>query len=139
MRRASCVFELLAKCAERSGILVIAVYIAQQANQLFESDVIEATVFFQTVFRASTKLIKIPSSLGDADDRNIEMSPFHHRLQGRENLLVCKIAGGAEEDQCVRVRICHDCRLLQAAADFSAGFSKCPPNSKRIADSSLSA
>src|ERR1700745_454951 len=135
MRWASCILELLPKGAESFGILVIALYLTKKANQLFESDVIEATVFFQTVFRASTKLIKIPSSLGDADDRNIEMSPFHHRLQGRENLLVCKIAGGAEENQRVRVGICHECPLLQAASDFSAGFSKCPPNSKRIADS----
>src|SRR5258707_162068 len=130
MRCMSCVLELFAKRAEGSGILVIAVYIAQQANQLFEGGLIEATMFFQTVFRAGAKLIEIPSSLGDADDRNIEMSPFHHRLQGRENLLVGKIAGGAEENECVRVGIIHECRLLQAASDFSTGFSKCPPNSK---------
>src|SRR5690242_8403630 len=75
MSRTPRVFELMAKRRERCRILVIAVNIAQQAQQFFESGGIEATVLFQTVFRASTKLIEVPSRLCDADDRNIEMSP----------------------------------------------------------------
>src|SRR5215469_3092411 len=139
MCRTSCVLELIAKGGERCRILVIAVYIAQQADQLLESGGIQTAVLLQTVFCAGTKLIKVPSRLGDADDRNVKISSFYHRLQGWEYLLVCKVAGGAEENERVRVGVLHECCLLHTASDFSAGFSKWPPNSKRIADSSLSA
>ena len=54
-------------------ILIVAVHIAQQAEQLFESGGIEAAVFLQAVLRASAKLIEIPASFGDADYRNVEV------------------------------------------------------------------
>ncbi len=52
---------------------------------------------------------------------------LHHRLQGREDLLVREVPGRAEEDQRIgRVRR-HHC------------FSSCPPNSYLMAESNLSA
>jgi hypothetical protein len=99
MCRAFRVFELLAKRGEGCRILVVTVDIAQQAAQLFESGGIHPTMFLQAVFRASAKLIEIPSSFGYADDGYIEMSSLHHCLQGGENLLVSEIAGGAEENK----------------------------------------
>src|SRR5262249_32084005 len=136
--RAFRIFELSAKRSEGCRILVVSVDIAQQAAQLVESGRIQSTMFLQALFRASVKLIEIPPSFGNPDHGNIEVSPLYHRLEGRENLFVCKISGGAEENERVRVGVSHEI-LLQAASDFSFGFSKCPPNSKRIADSSLSA
>ena len=56
-------------------------------------------MLLETVLRASAKLIDSPSRLGDADDGNIQMSSLHHCLQRWENLLVRKIACGAEENE----------------------------------------
>src|ERR1700739_3103139 len=101
MRRSLRILELLPKRSEGCRILVIAVDIAQHADQLLESGGIEPPMFLQTVFRASAKLIEVPSSFGDPNHGDVEVSSFHHRLQGRENLLVGKIAGGAEKNECV--------------------------------------
>src|SRR5262249_25958011 len=111
----------------------------QQANQLLECSRIESAVFLQAVLRASAELIEVPSSFRDTDDRNVEVPSFEHGLQRRKDFFVGKIARGAKENERVRVGTGHELSLLYAASDFSAGFSKCPPNSKRIADSSLSA
>src|ERR1700733_4025799 len=123
-----CIPELLAKRVERGGILVVTVDIAQQANQFFESDRIEAAVFFQAVLRTGAKLIKIPAGFGNADNGNVEMSPFHHRLKGGEDLFVRKIACSPEKHKRVRGGIFHERHLLQAGSGVFAGFSKCPPN-----------
>jgi hypothetical protein len=72
-------------------------------------------MFFQAVFSTGAKLIEIPSSFGHPDYRDVKVSSLYHGLQGRENLLVSQIAGGAEENERVRVGISHDFRLLQAA------------------------
>ena len=128
MRWAFRVLELLAKRSEGRRVLIVAVDVAQEADQLFESRGIEATMFLQAVFCASAKLIKIPSGLGDADDGNIEVSSLHHRLQGRKNLFVGEIAGGAEKNECVRVELVMNISPL-GSLDFSSGFSRCPPNS----------
>src|SRR6516225_4525981 len=138
MRWSFCILEFPAKRREGCRILVVAVDIVQQAAQLVESSRIRPTMFLQAVFRASVKLIEIPPSFGNPDHGNIEVSSLYHRLEGRENLLVGKISGGAEKNERVRVGVSHEI-LLPATSDFSFGFSKCPPNSKRIADSSLSA
>jgi hypothetical protein len=58
-------------------------------------------MFFQAVFRASAKLINIPSSFGYADNRYIQVPAFHHCLQCWEDLFEGEIAGGAEENKCV--------------------------------------
>src|SRR5215831_11354337 len=138
MCRAFRIFEFPAKRSKGRRILVVAVDIAQQTYQLFESGRIKPAMLPQAVFCASAQLIEVPSSFGNPNHRDIEVTPLYHRLEGRENLFVCKISGGAEENERVRVSVSHEI-LLQAASDFSFGFSKCPPNSNRIADRSLSA
>jgi hypothetical protein len=60
-------------------------------------------MFLQAVVRPRAKLINIPSGFGYADDGHIEMSSLYHRLQGREDLFVSKIACGPEEHERVRV------------------------------------
>ena len=65
MCRTSCVTALIAKGGESCGILVIAVYIAQQADQLLESGGIQTAVLLQTVFCAGMKLIKGKSWRGE--------------------------------------------------------------------------
>ncbi len=100
---AMCVLESLAKSCEGCRVLVVAVNVAQQADQLFESGGIDSAVFLQAVMRSRAKLIEIPSCLGYTNDGHIEMSSLHHRLQRREYLLVGQIAGGAKENERVRV------------------------------------
>src|ERR1700722_5407649 len=87
MRWTLCVLEFFAKRGERRGILIVAVHIAQQAGQFLKSSGIESAVLLETVLRASAKLIDLPSSLGDSNDGNIQMSSLHHCLQRRKNLL----------------------------------------------------
>ncbi len=69
---------------------------------------IESPVFLQAVLRSSLELVEIPASLGHADDRHVQVSPFHHRLQRREDLLVCQIASGTKEDECIGMGRVHD-------------------------------
>src|ERR1044071_7446159 len=95
------VFQLLAKHSEGRWILIVAVHIPQKADQLFKSGGIEPAMFLQAVLCASAKLIEIPSSFCDSDYWNVEVSSFHHRLQGREDLFVGEIAGGAKKNECV--------------------------------------
>src|SRR5215469_8443710 len=102
------ILELVAKRGERCRVLIVAVDVAQQADQLFESGGIQPAVFLQAVFRASAELIKAPSGFGYADYRNVEVSSLHHRLQRWKNLLVGEIACGAEENQRVGMQTCHE-------------------------------
>src|SRR5215471_3784695 len=93
--------ELFAKRREGSRILIVAVDISQQINQLLKSYGIEPAMFLQAVFRPTAKLIEIPSGFGHADHGNVEVSSFHHGLQRRENLLISKVARSAEKNECV--------------------------------------
>src|SRR4029077_5738900 len=95
------VFELLAKHSEGRWILIVTVHIPQKADELFESGKIGPTMFLQAVLCARGQLIEIPSSFCDSDHGNVEVPSFHHRLQGRENLFVGEIAGGAKKNECV--------------------------------------
>ena len=127
--------ELLADGLEGRRVLVVAVDVAQQAAQLVERRGIEPAVLLEAVARPGPELVEVPAGLGHADDRHVEVAALHHRLQRREDLLVGQIAGGAEEDQGVGMGFAHRDLLSPSLA---GGFSRCPPNSKRIADSSLS-
>src|SRR5215469_5756301 len=109
MSRSVCVPELLAKGFERGRFLIVAVDIAQQAAQLFERNGVESTVFLQALLGTRPKPIEVPSGLGYADNRYVQVSAFHHCLQCWEDLFVGEIAGGAEENKRVRVRISHVC------------------------------
>src|SRR6516162_9455219 len=95
------VFERLAQRSESCCVLVIAVNVSQQGDQFFESFRIDSTMFLQAVFRASAKLINVPSSFGYADDGHVQVPSLHHCLQRGENLFIGEIAGGAEENKCI--------------------------------------
>ena len=121
---------------ERGRVVVVAVDVAQQAAQLVEGRRVEAAVFLDAVARPRLELVEGPAGLGHADDRHVQVAALHHRLQRREDLLVRQIAGGAEEDQGVGVGFAHG--VSPFARYLPADFSRCPPNWKRMADSSLS-
>ena len=73
-------------------------------------------MLLQAVFGAGFELVKIPAGLGNADDRHVKVSPLYHGLKRRENLLVGKIAGGSEENQCVRMGRNHNQILISLSS-----------------------
>jgi len=58
------------------------------------------------------QLVKLPSRLGDTNDRDIEVVVFDQRPQRREDPLVGEIAGGPEKYKCVRSTLGHISHLL---------------------------
>src|SRR6185437_16870972 len=116
---------------EGSRIVVVAVDVVQQVDQ--PRDMVRRNVdasVLEAVARAPLELIQRPDGLGDADDRAGKPLVTHQRMKRGENLLVREIAGRPEEDDRVGGLVAHA---------PSAGFSTWPPNSKRSAESNLSA
>src|SRR4029078_10904528 len=129
MRRLPRRTELLADRLEGRGVLVVTVHVAQQSAQLRKRRAREPAVLFQTLLGPGPELIDAPAGLGHADHRHSEVAALQHRLQRREDLLVRQVAGGAKKHQGVGM----------GGAHVAAAFSRCPPNSYRSAESSLSA
>ena len=104
-----------AQRAERGGVGIVAVDVAQQFRQLVEGRSVDAAVLFNAVACARDQLIPVPRGLGNPDHRHIEMPALHHRLQRREDLLVREIACGAEKHQRVGMSFAHRTLALAAA------------------------
>src|SRR5262249_25565330 len=120
---------------KRRRVLVVAVDIAQKAAQPVEGRGIEPAVLLEAVLGASPELFKIPAGLRHADDRHVEVTGLHHRLQRGKDLLVREVAGRAEEGE----GIGSDVDVAHMRPRIYARFSRWPPNSNRMAESSLSA
>ena len=100
---------------------VVTVDVAQQRQQLREGDGIDAVrVVPQAVLGPLLQLVEAPAALGDADDGDLQLLVGHHPLEGREDLLVGQVAGGAEEHQRVGDGVGLPCRLLVVAAELEA-------------------
>src|SRR5581483_6018881 len=125
--------QLPAQGLKRRRVFVVAVDVTQQPGQLVESRGLDAAVLLDAVARPRAELIDLPAGFGHANDRHVEMAALDHRLQRRKNFLVGEIAGGAEKNQRIRMGSFH------SLFPYRPDFSRCPPNSKRIAESSLSA
>ena len=61
-------------------------------------------MFSRLSLRTRLQLFEVPASLGDADDRHIEVAALDHRLQRRKDLLVRQVAGRAEENESIRLQ-----------------------------------
>src|SRR5690349_7897713 len=101
----------------------------QQRRELRVSLLVDAAVLFEAVAYAGAKLVDRPFGTGYADDRHVEKPAAHQRVQRRVELFVREIACRAEQDECVRP-VRHSAHSLP----FVDTFSRCPPNSRRIAD-----
>lgn len=101
MQRLLCRIQLLANFAECGRVSVIAVHISQEFDQLLESFLVKIAVMFQAILGASTNLIKRLARFGYADNRDVQAFIADQPLNGRKNLLVRKVPGSPEEDQCV--------------------------------------
>ncbi len=61
--------QLLAQLGEGGRIGIVAVDVAQQADELFKGRLLQAAMLFQALLGARFQLIEIPTGLGNADDR----------------------------------------------------------------------
>src|SRR5208282_1762317 len=100
-------FQLPAQRLERFGILVVSIHVAEQAGELFERGLVHATVFLEAIVSPRLQLLQVPPSLGNADDRYIEMTALYHCLQRGKNLLVREVPGCTEENKRIGMRIIH--------------------------------
>ena len=92
--------ERLLQLLESLGIVVIAVDIAHEPQQLIEP-CSARRVLLDTVSRPVPQLFDRPAGLGDADDRDVDAFAADQAQKRRENLLEREIAGSAEEHQSV--------------------------------------
>jgi hypothetical protein len=60
--------------------------------------------------------LQVPPRAGHADDGHVQAVPLDQSLEGREDLLVGEVTGGAEEDDGVGT----------LAVDLTAPWSGCP-------------
>src|SRR3974377_251532 len=114
------VFELGTQLLEGLGILVIPINVPSQADQLSESSRIDAAVLFDRVLDAGVELLEIPTCLGDANDRNIQVPPLDHGLQAGKDFFVSEVACRTKEDQRIRTNVIHT--SLRVPALYSCGF-----------------
>ena len=88
MRRPPRGAQLPANRLEGCRVVIVTADVAQQTRQLGQSRGIGTpAMFFETLTRSGAELVDIPSGLGHADDRHIEMTAFDHRLERWEDFL----------------------------------------------------
>jgi hypothetical protein len=105
MRRVLRAVEPLAQLRKGGVVIVIAVDVAEQADQLLERLFVDApAVFGEAVAGSLAQLLDGPAGLGHADHGHVEMAAPNHLLEGREDLLVGEVASGAEGHQ--RIGMC---------------------------------
>jgi hypothetical protein len=91
---------------EGRGIRVIAVHIAQLMRQVSRSSPSsKSPLFFDAVAGALLELVQRPAAARHADDRNVEAVAMHHGVEGGEDFLVGQIAGGAEKNKGIGLRV----------------------------------
>src|SRR5262249_27066952 len=78
--------QLLPEGLKRRRVLIVAINIAQQTTQFFESGGIDPAVLLNAVMRSRPELIEIPARFWHPHDPPIEVSPPVHPLPGPEQL-----------------------------------------------------
>ena len=84
---------------ECRGVRVVAVHVAQLRGEFLEAGGVEIAAVLDAVAGALLELLQRPARARHADDRNVEAVPLHHGVESGEDLLVCQVARGAEEDE----------------------------------------
>src|SRR5437867_977411 len=125
MQRPGRAAERLAQRREGGRITVLPPDVAKPLAEPREGRLVDAAVLLEALPRTRPELLERPLRPRDPDDRHLEVPAPHHRLQGREDLLVDEVAARPEEDEPVGAGRAH----------VPDPFSRWPPNSKRIADS----
>ena len=91
--------ERLLQFCEGLRIVVVAIDISQEPQQLIEFRGVGAPVLFDAVLGPALELFDCPAGLGDADDRHVDAFVADKTEKRREDLLEGEIAGSAEEHQ----------------------------------------
>jgi hypothetical protein len=92
---------------ECRGLLIIAGDIRESRAEVRKCRWVQRAVCSDAVSRALAQALQRPIRSGHAEDRNVQSAATTHGVQGREDLLVRQIAGGAEQDQGVRWVLSH--------------------------------
>ena len=100
--------ELLLERPEGRRVVVVAVHVAEERQQLGELRLVDAAaVVHEAVAGPGAELLQVPARLRDPDHRHVEVTAPDQGHEGREDLLVGEVARRAEEDQRVRSRGGH--------------------------------
>jgi len=99
VQRPLCRSERNAQEVKRRWILVVAVDIAKQRQELVKSGAVDAAMALEAFSCACFQLVEIPARFCDPNDGHVQMSALHHRLKRREHFLVRQISSGTKEDQ----------------------------------------
>ena len=85
---------------EHLGVGVIAIHIVKQAQELLERIGVDVPAMgFNAVRRATLKLVEIPALLGHSDNGGRQALVANEAIERWKDLLIGKIARGAEEDE----------------------------------------
>src|SRR5262249_49576172 len=119
---------------------VVAVDVAEQGGQAVEGGrvVDAAAVGVDALGRTAAEVGDRPLRRCDTDHRDVERSLLHHRVERGEDLLAREVARHPEEHERVGADAALE-HLYALSPIVWSSFSSCPPNSLRIAESSLSA
>ena len=104
--------QRLAQLGEGLRVGVVAVDVLQPCRKLVEHRLVELLAVLlgrlpHAVERALAQLLHRPAGQRHADHRHLQVAVARHRQQRREDLLVGQVAGGAEENQCIRAGCRH--------------------------------
>src|SRR5580692_2424669 len=99
--------EGLLQLREGLRIVVIAVDISQESQELIKLCGVGAAMLLDAVLGSVPQLLDCPAGLGDADDRHIDTLVADEPQKRREDLLESEIAGSAEEHQSVGLAGLH--------------------------------
>ena len=102
------VAQLAAQGAEGRRVVVVAVDVAEQADELPGRLVRPAAVRLDAGQDPGAEPLQVPARPGDADDRHVEVPVPHHLLERRVDLLDGEVAGRAEEDQGIGLFRVHE-------------------------------
>ncbi len=97
-------------------IVVVPADVAEEGQQAVQRGrIVDAARSFHAILHAVAQLRQAPVPPGDANDRDVQGATFGELVKRGEDLLVRKIAGRAEQHQCVRTGRGH--------RDLAAGVS----------------
>ena len=118
--------QLRTQLRKSMDVVVVAIYIAQQAHQLLKGLGMNAAMLLNAVLGASLQLVQIPAGLGHADDRQFEALIADQPLQRRKNLFVRQVARSAQKHKCIGMNRCHQSspEIRLSAANRSAKFTR---------------
>ena len=110
---------------------------AAGGHELRERRLVDAAVLLEAVARARAELVQVPARLRDADDRHVEVPALRSSPAATGRSSCTRDRRWRRRTPAHRSARQPSSDVPARVASLAAGFSTWPPNSKRIADSSL--